>query len=68
MNIFILYKLIQQMRKLIHSNPDDEEGLVFKGAGCLFWLFQKAFKGIDRHVSYLSSVDIYLYMGEKNLC
>ncbi|KAI9879456.1 MAG: hypothetical protein M1830_008503 [Pleopsidium flavum] len=48
MNMYILYKLVQQMRKLIASSPGEEEGFKIQGAGCLFHLFKKMFKLIDR--------------------
>ncbi|KZF21492.1 NicO-domain-containing protein [Xylona heveae TC161] len=47
MNIYILYKLVQQLRKLIASHPGEEEGFKIQGAGCLFHLFKKMFKLID---------------------
>ena len=48
MNVYILYKLIQQMRKLIDTAPGEEDKFEIKGAGCLFYLFKKLFKIIDR--------------------
>jgi len=48
MNIYILYKLIQQLRKVIGTAPGEEQNFEIKGAGCLFYLFQKMFKLIDR--------------------
>lgn len=48
MNIYILYKLVQLMRKLIASAPGEEHSFEIKGAGCLFYLFKKMFKLIDR--------------------
>lgn len=36
------------MRKVIASAPGGEQTLEIKGAGCLFYLFQKLFKLIDR--------------------
>ncbi|MCJ1417811.1 hypothetical protein MMC32_004156 [Xylographa parallela] len=48
MNAYIMYKLIQQMRILIRSSLEEEQGFQIKGAGCLFWLFKKMFKIIDR--------------------
>ena len=50
MNLYILYKLIQQMRKLIAMRPGEEDKFEIKGAGCLFYLFKKLFKIIDRYV------------------
>ncbi|KAF1961568.1 high affinity nickel transport protein nic1 [Byssothecium circinans] len=49
MNLYILYKLIVQMKKLIRSEPGTEH-LEFKiqGGGCLFPVLQKLFKLIDR--------------------
>lgn len=56
MNMYILYKLIQVMRKLIASTPGEEQNLEIKGAGCLFYLFKKMFKLIDRwdHMNLVS--------------
>lgn len=48
MNTYILYKLIQLMGKLIDSAPGEEQNFEIKGAGCLFYLFKKMFKLIDR--------------------
>lgn len=48
MNIYILYKLIQQMKKLIALGPAEEQQFQIQGAGCLFQLFKKMFKLIDR--------------------
>ena len=48
MNSYILYKLIQLMKKLIDSAPGEEQNSEIKGAGCLFYLFKKMFKLIDR--------------------
>lgn len=50
MNVYILYKLIQQMRKLIDMAPGEEDKFEIKGAGCLFYLFKKLFRIIDRYV------------------
>ncbi|KAF6224896.1 hypothetical protein HO133_010090 [Letharia lupina] len=47
-NIYILHKLVQLMRKLIASAPGDEQSFEIKGAGCLFYLFKRMFKLIDR--------------------
>ena len=48
MNIYILLKLVKVMRKLIASAPGAEQDFETKGAGCLFYLFKKLFKLIDR--------------------
>ena len=48
MNVYIMYKLIQQMKILIDSSVEEEQAFKIKGAGCLFWLFKKMFKIIDR--------------------
>ena len=48
MNIYILSKLIQSIRKLIASAPREEQTFEIKGAGCLFYLFQKIFKLVNR--------------------
>ena len=48
MNIYILHKLVQLMRKLIASAPGAEQSFEIKGAGCMFYLFKKMFKLIDR--------------------
>ncbi|KAI9801094.1 MAG: hypothetical protein M1833_002962 [Piccolia ochrophora] len=47
-NMYILYKLIQQMKKLIAMHPEREPEFRLQGAGCLFQLFRRAFKLIDR--------------------
>jgi high-affinity nickel-transport protein len=49
MNIYILYKLIVQMKKLIASEVGTEhEEFKIQGGGCLFPILQKLFKLIDR--------------------
>lgn len=49
MNIYILYKLIVQMKKLIASEPGTEhQEFKIQGGGCLFPILQKLFKLIDR--------------------
>ena len=48
MNLYILYKICLQMRTLIDSSPAEEHRFELKGAGCLFHLFKKMFKFIDR--------------------
>ena len=53
MNTYILYKLLQLMRKLIDSTPGEEQSFEIKGAGCLFYLFKKMFKLIDRWDRFL---------------
>lgn len=47
-NVYILYKLIQLMKRLIASAPGGEQGFEIKGAGCLFYVFKKMFKLIDQ--------------------
>ncbi|MCJ1277211.1 hypothetical protein MMC21_005021 [Puttea exsequens] len=48
MNLYILYKLVQQMKKLINTAPGQEHNFEMRGAGCLFYLFKKMFKLIDK--------------------
>jgi len=49
MNVYILYKLIVQMKKLIASEPGSEhEEFKIQGGGCLFPILQKLFKLIDQ--------------------
>jgi high-affinity nickel-transport protein len=49
MNVYILYKLIVQMKKMIASEPRSEhEQFKIQGGGCLFPILQKLFKLIDR--------------------
>ena len=49
MNIYILYKLIVQMKRLIASEPGTEhQEFKIQGGGCLFPVLQKLFKLIDR--------------------
>lgn len=48
MNLYILIKLCQEMRRLISIHPNQEQRFEIKGAGCLFYLFKKLFKLIDR--------------------
>ncbi|KAH6625795.1 high-affinity nickel-transport protein-domain-containing protein [Boeremia exigua] len=49
MNIYILYKLIVQMRKILESEPGQEHAeFKIQGGGCLFPILQKLFKLVDR--------------------
>jgi len=48
LNGYILYKLIKQIRLLIASEPAIDQGFKVEGAGCLFLLFKKMFKIVDR--------------------
>lgn len=49
MNIFILVKLLQQLRALIRTRPGQEpEFKLLEGGGCLFHLIKRLFKLIDR--------------------
>ncbi|KAL9131529.1 MAG: hypothetical protein Q9217_000543 [Psora testacea] len=58
-NTYILYKLVDQMRKLIALGPGEEQIFEIKGAGFLFYFFNKAFKLIDRYgICYSCSADI----------
>ncbi|KAL6717136.1 hypothetical protein ACLMJK_005051 [Lecanora helva] len=48
MNVYILYKLVQQLRRCVGTAPGGEQDFEIKGAGCLFYLFKKMFKLIDK--------------------
>lgn len=49
MNIFILYKLITQLRKIINSPANSPEPeFQIEGGGCLFHVLKRMFKLIDR--------------------
>lgn len=48
MNVYILYKLVQQLRRAIAKVPGDEEQYKIQGGGFLFQLFKKVFKIVDR--------------------
>lgn len=49
MNVYILYKLLGQMRKFVASAPGEEHThFKFEGAGVLFNLFRRLFKLVDR--------------------
>ena len=61
MNIYILHKLVQLMRKLIASAPGDEQSFEIKGAGCLFYLFKRIFKLIDRWERILQALPGEIY-------
>ena len=47
-NAYILLLLIGQMRKLLAANPDEYKDFKVEGAGCLFRVFKKLFKLIDK--------------------
>jgi len=48
MNIYILYKLVGQMRILMKEEDGEEQGFRIKGAGCLFWVLRRLFRIVDR--------------------
>lgn len=48
LNLYVLYKLIDQLNRLIATRPTEEQRIEVTGAGCLFYLFRKLFKTIDR--------------------
>ena len=48
MNLYILYKLVRQMKLLIASPEGREQSFEIQGAGCLFVVFKKLFRIIDR--------------------
>ncbi|PVI06425.1 high-affinity nickel transport protein-like protein [Periconia macrospinosa] len=49
MNLYILYKLIVQMKKMLRSDPGSENTeFKIQGGGCLFPVLQKLFKLIDK--------------------
>lgn len=48
MNLYILFRLIQQMKKLLAQAPGQSPGFEIKGAGCLYHLLRRMFKLIDR--------------------
>ena len=48
MNMYILYKLVQEMRRLIDARLGEEEEFTIQGAGCLFQVLKRLFKLVDR--------------------
>jgi high-affinity nickel-transport protein len=49
MNVYILYKLIVQMKRIIASEPGSEhDEFKIQGGGCLFPILQRLFKLVDR--------------------
>jgi len=50
MNAYILYRLVVQLKKIIHLQPEQEAAEAWKieGGGCLFRALKKMFKLIDR--------------------
>ncbi|KAK5000974.1 hypothetical protein LTR66_000253 [Elasticomyces elasticus] len=48
MNLYVLYKLVQQLRKMIAMHLDEEAQFKIEGAGCLFRLFKTMFRLVDR--------------------
>ena len=50
LNLYILFKLVRQIRQLIGTTPGEEQKFEIQGAGCLFNLFKRTFKLIDRCV------------------
>ena len=48
MNLYILYKLVQQLKIVISQTTDEEDRPKVYGGGLLFRLSKKTFKVIDR--------------------
>jgi len=48
LNGYILYKLIKQIRLLIASEAGFDQTFKIEGVGCLFSLFKKMFKIVDK--------------------
>ncbi|KAF2846457.1 NicO-domain-containing protein [Plenodomus tracheiphilus IPT5] len=49
MNVYILYKLVVQMKRMIASDTESEnDEFKIQGGGCLFPILQKLFRLIDR--------------------
>ncbi|KAF2100613.1 high affinity nickel transport protein nic1, partial [Rhizodiscina lignyota] len=49
MNMYILYKLVVQLRRMVDSPEEqEEEHFQIQGAGCLYHVFKRMFKLIDR--------------------
>lgn len=56
MNMYILYKLVLQMKKVLALREGEaEEGWKVEGGGCLFRVLKKMFKLIDRSVFAFTS-------------
>ncbi len=49
MNMYILYKLVQHLRKLVATAPGEEEHPTIQGGGFLFHLLKRMFKLINRY-------------------
>lgn len=52
MNMYILYKLINQLKMLVKEGPMAQND-PWVGGGCLFTIFKKMFKLIDRYVGLI---------------
>jgi high-affinity nickel-transport protein len=48
MNIYILNKLVQELRRIISGPRGRQVEIGFEGAGCLFAIFYKMFRLVDR--------------------
>ena len=59
MNGYILYKLIQHMRKVLclPRGGYEEEAWKIEGGGLLFSIFKKMFKLINRYVYHVGAMD-----------
>ena len=58
MNIYILYKLVREMKRLLASPHTEGLQLRFEGAGCLFVLLRKMFKIVDRYYIFPGSIPL----------
>ncbi|KAK2774007.1 hypothetical protein FQN53_003871 [Emmonsiellopsis sp. PD_33] len=58
MNAYILYKLIQQMKKVLNLREGEEDEMwKIEGGGFLFSVLKKMFRIIDRYVPTLSKIE-----------
>jgi hypothetical protein len=48
MNLYILHKLVKEMKKQLQKADSDALELKFEGAGCLFAVLKKLFRMVDR--------------------
>lgn len=53
MNLYILYKLVKQLKKLLASDESEDAAFKLEGAGCLMAVFRWAFKIVDRYAKML---------------
>lgn len=62
MNAYILYRLVRQMKMVLHLRKGEEEqGWKAEGGGCLFFVLKKMFKLINKYAHIIRYICLYIF-------